>query len=80
MSFHAAWPMSGFLLDKNVVSELRKGDRANAGVVAWADEKAEARRWLSVLVVGEPRRVRAAGVARPRWRSRTRELAWSRDE
>lgn len=48
--------MSGFLLDTNVVSELRKGERANAGVVAWFDENAEEELWLSVLVAGELRR------------------------
>ena len=27
--------MSGYLLDTNVVSETRKGQRANPGVLAW---------------------------------------------
>jgi predicted nucleic acid-binding protein len=47
---------AGFLLDTNVVSELRKGARADAGVQAWFDEHATDQLWLSVLVVGELRR------------------------
>ena len=48
--------MSGFLLDTNVVSELRKRERADANVLRWLDEHAESELWLSVLVVGELRR------------------------
>ena len=47
---------AGFLLDTNVVSELRKGNRADAGVRAWFDEHTTDQLWLSVLVVGELRR------------------------
>jgi predicted nucleic acid-binding protein len=46
----------GFLIDTNVVSELRKGKRADAGVRAWFDEHKADQLWLSVLVVGELRR------------------------
>ena len=45
-----------YLLDTNVVSELRKGDRADAGVQRWFIEHATDQLWLSVLVVGELRR------------------------
>jgi len=45
-----------FLIDTNVISELRKGDRANTGVRSWFTENAHADMWLSVLVVGELRR------------------------
>jgi len=45
--------VSGFLLDTNVVSELRKGERAHPGVHAWIDTHAADELWLSVLVVGE---------------------------
>lgn len=48
--------MSGFLLDTNVVSELRKGERADGHVVRWLAAHADAEFWLSVLVVGELRR------------------------
>ena len=44
---------SGFLLDTNVVSELRKGARADAGVRTWFDEHTTDQLWLSVLVIGE---------------------------
>jgi predicted nucleic acid-binding protein len=47
---------AGFLLDTNVVSELRKGSRADAGVRAWFDEHTTDQLWLSVLVIGELRR------------------------
>jgi predicted nucleic acid-binding protein len=47
---------AGFLLDTNVVSELRKGARADAGVRAWFDEHTTDQLWLSVLVIGELRR------------------------
>ena len=47
---------AGFLLDTNVVSELRKGARADAGVRTWFDEHTTDQLWLSVLVIGELRR------------------------
>lgn len=45
-----------FLLDTNVVSELRKGSRANARVQAWLAGVEDAGVHLSVVVVGELRR------------------------
>lgn len=48
--------MAGFLIDTNVVSELRKGDRADAGVCAWFDGHSSESLWLSALVIGELRR------------------------
>lgn len=47
---------SGYLIDTNVLSELRKGSRADAGVLAWFDEHEADQLWLSVLVIGELRR------------------------
>jgi predicted nucleic acid-binding protein len=44
------------LLDTNIVSELRKGDRADAGLRAWFAEADEESLYTSVLVVGELRR------------------------
>jgi toxin FitB len=44
-----------FLLDTNLVSELRKGQRINPGVRAWFDAVDEADLFLSVLVIGELR-------------------------
>lgn len=48
--------MTGFLIDTNVVSELRKGDRANVGVRNWFEQVDSDELYLSVLVVGEIRR------------------------
>lgn len=44
------------LLDTNVVSELRKGRRANRAVQAWLAGVGDEDIYLSVLVVGELRR------------------------
>jgi toxin FitB len=46
----------GYLLDTNVVSELRKGGRADPHVRAWFEQHVAEQLWLSVLVVGELRR------------------------
>ena len=56
-----------FLLDTNVVSELRKRDRANQSVVAWFRRYRREEFYLSVLTVGELRR----GVERVRRRDPT---------
>ncbi|MGE5215075.1 MAG: type II toxin-antitoxin system VapC family toxin [Nitrospirota bacterium] len=48
--------MTGFLLDTNVVSELRKRDRCAPKVSAWASTVPPNQDFLSVLVVGELRR------------------------
>ena len=48
--------MSGFLIDTNVISELRKGGRADPGVRAWFADAPPDDLYLSVLVVGELRR------------------------
>ena len=45
-----------WLLDTNIVSEFRKGERANPGLRAWFAEAAEESLFTSVLVVGELRR------------------------
>ena len=45
-----------YLLDTNVISELRKGDRCDANVTAWYAEVEETEIFLSVLVLGEMRR------------------------
>lgn len=53
-----------YLLDTNVVSELRKGARANAHVRAWAASADPDAVFLSALTIGEARR----GVERVRRR------------
>ena len=45
-----------FLIDTNIISELRKGDRCDAAVAAWWAGIAEDDLWLSALVVGEIRK------------------------
>lgn len=45
-----------YLLDTNVISELRKGRRANPGVTAWFAGLADEEIFLSVLTIGEIRR------------------------
>jgi predicted nucleic acid-binding protein len=45
-----------YLLDTNVISELRKGERANAAVRAWFEGLADEEIFISVLTVGEIRR------------------------
>jgi predicted nucleic acid-binding protein len=42
-----------YLLDTNVVSELRKGSRCNSAVREWFGALDEADAYLSVLIVGE---------------------------
>lgn len=44
-----------FLLDTNVVSELRKGDRCHPKVATWAASVRPERLYISVLVLGEIR-------------------------
>ena len=45
-----------WLVDTNVLSELRKGDRANAGIRTWFADAREDELFTSVLVLGEIRR------------------------
>ena len=45
-----------YLLDTNVISEVRKGARCTASVAAWWSKVNEDELWLSALVIGEIRR------------------------
>ncbi len=45
-----------YLLDTNVLSELRKGDRANPGLLSWISRVDDEGLFTSVLVLGELRR------------------------
>jgi predicted nucleic acid-binding protein len=45
-----------YLLDTNVISELRKGDRAKSSVASWFAGVADEEIFLSVLTIGEIRR------------------------
>jgi predicted nucleic acid-binding protein len=62
------------LLDTNVISELRKGSKANPNVVEWFTDVPEEEIHLSVLVVGELRR----GVERLRDRDSRQASALER--
>jgi predicted nucleic acid-binding protein len=48
--------MSGYLLDTNVISELRKRERCAPRVDAWARNHPAQQDFMSVLAVGELRR------------------------
>ncbi len=58
--------MVSYLLDTNVVSELRKRERANESVQRWFAAVDDSTMFISVLVVGELRK----GVERLRVRDR----------
>ncbi|MBA3866172.1 MAG: type II toxin-antitoxin system VapC family toxin [Solirubrobacterales bacterium] len=45
-----------YLIDTNVISELRKGERADPGVASWFAEIDDEDVYLSVLTLGEIRR------------------------
>lgn len=45
-----------YLLDTNVISELRKAERADPNVTAWFADVADEEIFLSVLTIGEIRR------------------------
>jgi len=63
-----------YLLDTNVVSELRKGARCHAAVRRWFDSVESRELYLSVLVVGEIR----CGIERLRPRDADRAEALER--
>jgi predicted nucleic acid-binding protein len=63
-----------YLLDSNIVSELRKRERANAGVREWFEGVDDAELFLSVLTLGELRR----GIESIHGRDRLRALALNR--
>ncbi len=51
-----------YLIDTNIISEVRKGERCDANVAAWYASIDDASLYLSVLVLGEVRR----GIERAR--------------
>ena len=74
--------MNGFLLDTNVISELRKRERCAPSVNTWAQRTEPNQNFLSVLVVGQLRRGtilkrrtdRAAADALEQWIARLTHL------
>ena len=63
--------MSGFLLDTNVVSELRKERRCDPGVRRWMEGTVAEQLFVSVLVLGEIRQ----GIERIRTRDQAQARA-----
>ncbi len=53
-----------YLIDTNIISEIRKGSRCDGGVAAWYASVADDDLFLSVLVLGEIRK--GVELARPR--------------
>ena len=53
-----------YLIDTNIISEVRKGARCNADVAAWYASVADEELFLSTLVLGEIRK--GVELARPR--------------
>ena len=49
-------PVSKFLLDTNIISELRKRERAHRNVIAWVQQTSSADMGTSVVVLAEIRR------------------------
>jgi predicted nucleic acid-binding protein len=67
-----------YLIDTNIISELRKGARCDARVAAWYAAIADEDLFLSTLVLGEIRK--AVELARPRDPARATALErWLRD-
>ena len=62
--------MSGFLLDTNVLSELRKASRCDAGVRDWMEKTTAEELFVSVMVLGEIRH----GIERIRIRDQNQDL------
>lgn len=60
-----------FLVDTNVISEMRKGLRANAGVIRFFRENGSGDLYLSVQTIGEIRR----GIENLRGRGDTSQAA-----
>jgi predicted nucleic acid-binding protein len=63
--------MKGFLLDTNVLSELRKENRCDLGVKQWFQQRASEELFISVLVLGKIRQ----GLERIRLRDPSQALA-----
>ena len=67
-----------FLIDTNIISEVRKGDRGDPAVAAWWNGVSEDDLWLSSLVLGEIRK--GVELARRRDPRRAEALeAWLTD-
>ena len=74
--------MSGYLLDTNVLSELRKENRSDPGVQRWFAQTAAHELFVSVVVLGEIRHGIQRIGNRDAAQARTLEkwLRWTSDE
>lgn len=63
-----------YLIDTNIISEVRKGERCHPNVAAWYGSIDDADLYLSVLVLGEVRR----GIERVRIKDPTQAEALER--
>lgn len=63
-----------FLLDTNIVSELRRGGAAHPRVVAWFDDRSPRELFLSVVTIGELRQ----GIEQLRRRDERQSIALDR--
>jgi toxin FitB len=61
----------GYLIDTNVLSEMRKGTRGNPQLIAWTARVPQREMFLSVLVIGEVRH----GIESVRRRDATQAIA-----
>ena len=67
-----------YLIDTNIISEVRKGARCNAHVAAWYASVSDEELFLSTLVLGEIRK--GVELARPRDANRAAALErWLRE-
>jgi predicted nucleic acid-binding protein len=72
----------GYLIDTNILSEMRKGARGNPGLIAWSRRVPRREMFLSVLVLGEVRtgieglrrRDPAQAAVLETWLDRTNEI------
>ena len=60
-----------FLLDTNIISEVRKGQNCNSGVARWYSIVQQDELYISTLVVGEIRK----GIEQLRRRNDTQQVA-----
>lgn len=75
-----------YLVDTNIISEIRKGQRAHDGVLRWYESIGDSDLYLSVLVLGEirqgleraRRRDAAQAAALERWLREVREVFGAR--
>ena len=61
-----------YLIDTNIISEVRKGAKCDQNVAAWYELIADADIYLSVLVLGEIRK----GVERARPNDPAQAASW----